>query len=91
MNNVKDKIAQQPLKRVRQVYERLAAGWNANASSDDDDYVPEFNEIKSSLNRKRREFYPAIPWRIRDVDINGPWCRTWNNKKFMCCQKNRWG
>jgi hypothetical protein len=65
---------------------------NAAVSSDEEnEHVPEFVNIKSALNRKRREFYPPIPWRIRDVDIRGAWSKTWNNKTFMFFQSTRWG
>ena len=56
-------------------------------SDEKNEHVPEFVNIKSALNRKRREFYAPIPWRIRDVDIKG----AWNNKKFMCFHRTSWG
>ena len=88
VNALKDQIAQNPTHRVRQTYDRTVAQLpipNANA---DEDYVPEFRQLKSALNRKRREFYPPIPWRIRDVNISNEWARTWSNQIFVCYQNN---
>lgn len=91
VNSEKDKIALNPKQRVRHVYEQTVVQLPLASGTDDDDYIPEFRNIKTALNRKKREFYPPIPWRICDVDISGPWSKTQNNRTFMCYQDNRWG
>jgi hypothetical protein len=91
VNAVKDDIEQNPNQRVRNAYNAAVARLPMPQSDGEDEYVPEFHQLKSALNRKRREFYPPIPWRIRDVKITNQWGRTWSNKKFLCSLDNRWG
>lgn len=88
---MKDDIAANPSKRVRQVFQDAAAQTPLPANSDDEDFVPEYFSVKSALSRKKRQLYPLMPRRIRDVHINGNWRRTWNNRSFLCAQNNRWG
>jgi hypothetical protein len=53
--------------------------------------VPEFVNIRSSLQRSRNELLPPIPRNVNDVHIRGPWRKTWGNEPFLMEKDNEWG
>lgn len=72
----------QPLKRVYNMYAQ-----NNNVRDD----FPEYNTIRSSLQRVRSSLVPPIPRHIADVAIDGEWAETWNGNPFLSMIDNNWG
>lgn len=91
INALKDRIEANPTQRVRHVYETTVAQLPIPDVQDDEDFVTEFRQLKTALNRKKREFYPPIPHRMRDVNITDSWSETWSHEQFVCFQDKRWG
>lgn len=89
VNEARDKIAADPTKPVRRIYDEVAA--RQPLQSSDDDVLPEFDSVRTALRRERRKTYPAIPHSVNDVVIDGPWADTWTGKRFLCHQDNCWG
>jgi len=48
-----------------------------------DEVVPTFTSVQSLLQRLRSECFPPIPRTRVDLDMQGEWARTWNEKSHM--------
>lgn len=53
--------------------------------------LPNFQSMRTRIQRIRSALLPPIPHRIDDVDINGEWGRTWAHKPFLSKLDNDWG
>ena len=51
------------------------------------DYLPDFNNVRSSMCRQRSCSIPPIPCLVSDVDIRDSWAETWNNANFVIEQR----
>jgi hypothetical protein len=63
---MKQVITADPSRPIRRVYDEVAN----EISSDDTDYSggsPDFDELRSSLSRHKRDLFPAIPRTLSDV------------------------
>lgn len=84
-------INHDPTRPIRRVYNECIVIDSADDDEDAIDSVPEFDEFRSSLARKRRNYYPAIPKTIGDVQVRGQCRKTWNAKDFLVHQDTQWG
>ena len=69
---------------IRRVY-------NDVITSVDDPDLPEFINVRSSLQRARATQMPPIPQSIEDISILGDWAKTWGGEQFVLNQDNDWG
>ena len=73
-----------PSKPVRRVYDEVI-------QDAEEDVVPEFNNVRSRLCRKRASLLPPIPQNIDEVVIQNEWAQTWRGLDFVSHQDNDWG
>ena len=90
MNQIKGAIFQDSTRPIRRLFND-AVHQQPAIDSDEDDFLPEFHSIRSSLARKRQQLYPAIPRRVRDIKIRGQWKKNWQGQELICHQDRRWG
>lgn len=84
-------INNHPTKPIRRVYNECIVVESSDTDANDIEAIPEFSEIRSSLARKRRKYYPAIPKTVHDVTVRGQWRQTWNAKEFLVHQDTQFG
>lgn len=78
-------VEDDPSKPVRRVYDEVIR------DAENDDQVPQFNSVRSRLQRRRASLMPPIPQTVEDVVIHNEWAETWRGEDFMCHQDNDWG
>lgn len=84
-------INSDPTKPVRRVYNECIVIDSSDDSEEVMEIIPQFSEVRSSLARKKRKYFPAIPRRVQDVIIHREWKKTWNGKEFLVHQDSGWG
>ena len=57
----------------------------------DEEAIPQFHNVRSTLQRARAALLPPIPHEIDEVVIEGDWCNTWTGHRFLSHQDNDWG
>lgn len=77
-----ESVAQDPSQPIKRLYDELSRNIN---------HVPEFKNIKSSMNRRRQLLVPPIPRDVQDVTFDGQWAQCWNGENFIIDQDNDWG
>lgn len=90
IHDVKRSLRADPSKPIRRAYNETYRRHPAN-DSDEDDCIPEFPSVRSSLARKRQTLFPPIPRRVRDVMITGRWKKNWNGQDMVSHQDSRKG
>ena len=84
-------MKQNPCTPVGRVYKATVSDIfrrNTQRGGDREPNVAGFNSFRSILNRARNKGIPAIPRRVDDVDIQGPWAETWQDERFLLNQDN---
>jgi len=92
LNEVKDAVERDPTVPVRRVFDAVVLEHNRqeNSGSDSDNSLPDFESLRTNIERKRSQFYPPIPSTIRQVAICDQWAETWAGRTFLCYKNNRW-
>ncbi|KAI8490602.1 hypothetical protein Bbelb_318700 [Branchiostoma belcheri] len=60
---------------------------------DEDDIgnVPNFQTVRTQLERRRAALAPPIPYDVADVVIPDQWRETWDGREYVSHQDNEWG
>ena len=83
---MKKTIQEDPSEPVKRVYNEVLV------RSRNTENIPEFNSVRSSLQRTRMSCLPSIPDDIDSVNIpEDEWSETWDSKDFLSMQDNFWG
>ena len=72
-------VAADPTLPVRRVYNRIMAELQPGQLQ----FLPNFNSVKSRLERLRARFMPSIPQTIEAVVVAGEWASTWSGESFL--------
>lgn len=82
-----DMIEANPSRPVKRVYNEVVM----DADEEEDDHIPEFRQVRSTLNRKRASLLPPIPHVVEEVVVENEWAETWRGRPFLSHQDNDWG
>ena len=83
-----DTIRNDPSKPIKRVFDETIATAGPNR---EEDFIPSYQSLKSSLNRTRASVLPDIPEDVESVIIEDEWVTTWAGKRFLSHQDNDWG
>lgn len=89
-NQVKQHLDQDPSRPIKRSYNAVANDAVRNRTFNRFE-IPEFQQIRSSLTRKKHANVPRIPRNIADVRINGPWKKSWSGERFLLHHDRNWG
>ena len=67
--------------QVKQVFNQFVA--EEQQQTQPRQNIPQFQTVRSSLNRKRKADLPPIPPNMAALNIQGEWKRTWVGAQFM--------
>lgn len=85
---MEDAIQDDPSRPIKRIYNEVVAG---NYNDVDDDNIPSYEKLKSSLKRTRAHLLPPIPDDVEDVRIEDEWGVTWAGRRFLSRLDNDWG
>jgi hypothetical protein len=90
VHEVKRAVRADPTKPIKRAYNEIMHRQPV-PDSDEDDFVPEFHSVRSSLARKKQNQFPPIPRRVTDLVIRGRWMQNWQGQQLVCHQDNQKG
>lgn len=90
VHDVKRSVKADPSKPIRRAYNEALRGQQIG-DSDEEDYIPEFHSVRTSIARKRQSMFPSIPRKVKDVTVKGRWAKNWQGQPMICHQDNRKG
>ena len=79
-------VERDPTRPIKRIYNQVV-----QRDQVEEEHIPEYNNVKSKLQRKRASLMPPTPGEIQDVEIVGEWERTWTDRQFLSHQDNDWG
>ena len=79
-------VERDPTRPIKRIYNEVV-----QRDQVEKEHIPEYNNVKSKLQRKRASLMPPTPGEIQDVEIVGEWERTWTDRQFLSHQDNDWG
>ena len=65
--------------------------YNLHTAGRDRHDMPEFQTIRSSISRRRKELMPAILENVDNVQFENESTETWEGEHFILHQDNEWG
>ncbi|KAI8490585.1 hypothetical protein Bbelb_318530 [Branchiostoma belcheri] len=74
-----------PSQPARRVYDEVVH------DEDDVGNVPNFQTVRTQLERRRAALAPPIPYDVADVVIPDQWRETWDGREYVSHQDNEWG
>jgi hypothetical protein len=87
LRSMHEKIEQNPTVPMKRVYDDVIA----DCSDDSDEFMPQFSNVRTRVQRYRSSFVPPLPRTINDVDIDGEYAKTWKGRQFLTYQDNGCG
>ena len=83
VHEMKNRIQQNPTLPVKRVYDQVVAQQQQQPQGARAGNIPQFNQVSSSLNRKRSVDLPSVPHNMAAVAVQGDWARTWANELYL--------
>ena len=88
------RIVNDPSHPVRRVYDEVMIecqnpppqGWGMPPGA-----VPTFDSVSTRLEHSRARLWPVVPNTVHQVNIQGPWCTTWQGRLHLVDYDNKWG
>lgn len=90
--SLKERATDNPTLPTKRLYDAEVANVHRGAQGGGDrPELPQFNSVRSIVQRVREQNVPPIPGTIEDVAIAGPWAVTWLQERHLLVNDIDWG
>ena len=86
ITRLQDAVVSDPTRPISRTYRHVLRHMDV-----DEEAIPQFHNVRSTLQRARAALLPPIPHEIDEVVIEGDWCNTWTGHRFLSHQDNDCG